>query len=86
MIPKKDWKVTDQYGNIECPVCRKRQSPNWGQYCVHCCAHNILSMEYVSGDNGAQEIEYTCQICKRTFFDKDAIVENYCLIRKKVQL
>jgi len=78
----KDWEVADKYGNIVCPVCKKKQSPSWGDKCVHCCEHVHVKLSLIVGEDGRDEMEFTCIRCNSTVFNSKEIVANYMLTKR----
>jgi hypothetical protein len=82
-MSKNTWKVVDEHGNIECPVCKKSQSPNWRDYCVHCCAHEIIDISLITGDHGWDVLDFECRRCGANFITDKEIAESYVLVKKK---
>jgi hypothetical protein len=82
-VDKDNWKVVDKYGNIECPVCGKPQSPNFGHYCIYCCPHDEVYIKNIIDDSGIPDVEFICKRCKRVFTDKLSILTRDYVLKKK---
>ena len=89
-MEKREWRIVDEHGNIECQVCKKVQAPGIGINCIHCCSHDIVTLCFVPAHGGGYDIEYVCKNCNfeiEYVMDKSEIVANYLLVRKdKIKL
>ena len=69
----------DEYGNVECLKCGKKQSPTFTA-CIYCCSHEVLLFDE-DWDCGWKLTVY-CKNCGKYFdFNNRILIEGYKAIK-----